>query len=202
MLCYVTLFYSFFILIEGMFVDFFRERGRESTRKEEKHLICCLSHMPWPGTEPTTPACALTGNQTCDLLVYGTVLQPTELHRPRLYHPTPSFKTRWAAWESGRFCLWEVFKHRLDDHLAEVKIWKISGDCSIRFSRETKLIGYVCIYKEIYCKELAHMMWRSANPKTYRVNLQTGEDEEPMMEVPVWALRPVRKENWWYKYQS
>ena len=37
-----------------------------------KALIGCLSNVPWLGTGPSTQACALTGNRTGDLLLYGT----------------------------------------------------------------------------------------------------------------------------------
>ena len=53
----------------GLFCFYFlRERGREEER-EEKHrcgretLVHCLLHTPHLGTEPTTQACAPTGNQ-------------------------------------------------------------------------------------------------------------------------------------------
>ena len=51
----------------------FSERGREGEREGEKHwceertLIGCLLYTPGPGTEGTTQAWALTGNQTVDL---------------------------------------------------------------------------------------------------------------------------------------
>ena len=35
------------------------------------------SHTPELGTEPEIQACALTGNQTLNLLVYGITLQPS-----------------------------------------------------------------------------------------------------------------------------
>ena len=35
--------------------------------------MSCLSYTPHLGTEPTTQACALTGNQTGDLLLCGTM---------------------------------------------------------------------------------------------------------------------------------
>ena len=61
-----------------------RERGKEGEKEGENHwcerktLIGCLSHAPWLRAEPTTQACALIRNQTRDLLVYGTTLQPTK----------------------------------------------------------------------------------------------------------------------------
>ena len=57
----------------------FRDRGREGERGGKKHCceretsIGCLSCVPWPGTEPVTQACALTRNQTGDLLLCGTM---------------------------------------------------------------------------------------------------------------------------------
>ena len=49
---------------------------------ERETLIGCLSHMLGPGREPIAWVCALTGNRTHDLLVYGMTLQPTEPHQP------------------------------------------------------------------------------------------------------------------------
>ena len=52
-----------------MFIDF-RETGKTEREGDEKQ-IGCLPYVPSPGIEPTTQACALTGNQTCNLLVHG-----------------------------------------------------------------------------------------------------------------------------------
>ena len=58
----------FFFLFKIFYLFVFREsvkRGREtSTWETSKH---CLSYAPWLGTEPTTQACAVTRNQTCNL---------------------------------------------------------------------------------------------------------------------------------------
>ena len=55
----------------------FRERGREGEREEEKHWYDCLPlTCPQLVTWPKTQACALTGNQTSDLLVCRSVLNP------------------------------------------------------------------------------------------------------------------------------
>lgn len=56
---------------------YFRERKRE-----KETLIGCLPYASWPGIEPTTWVCTLTGNQTRNLVVYGMMLQPTEPHQP------------------------------------------------------------------------------------------------------------------------
>lgn len=53
-----------------MFIDL-REMGREGDKNikviEKHQLIDCVSHMPQPGREPTTQACALTRNQSSEL---------------------------------------------------------------------------------------------------------------------------------------
>ena len=60
----------------------YRERGKEGEREGAKHwclrevLIGCLSHVPKLGTCPATQACALTGNQICNLLVCRWALNP------------------------------------------------------------------------------------------------------------------------------
>ena len=46
-----------------------RKRGRETA-------INCLLYAPQPGTEPTTQACAPTGNRTRDLSLCGTTPTP------------------------------------------------------------------------------------------------------------------------------
>ena len=53
----------------------FRERGKVGEREGEKHRcvrvapIGCLLHVPQAGTKPATQVCALTRNQTSDLLL-------------------------------------------------------------------------------------------------------------------------------------
>ena len=72
-----------------MFIDFFyregvggggRERHTQTDRYlcERETLISCLLYAPQPGIEPTIYVCALTGDHTHNLLVHGTMLQPTE----------------------------------------------------------------------------------------------------------------------------
>ena len=62
-----------------------RERKREKEKEsKEKHpcerqtSICCLLPGPRMGIEPATQTCALTRKRTHDLLVYRTMLYPTE----------------------------------------------------------------------------------------------------------------------------
>ena len=43
-----------------------------------KNIIGCLLYAPHLEIEPEAYVCALTGNQTSNLLVYETMLQPTE----------------------------------------------------------------------------------------------------------------------------
>ena len=63
--------YPFFFFWKILFI--FRERGREGEKQqcEIERLIGCLLHTPWPGTEPATQACAMTGNWTSDLYLCG-----------------------------------------------------------------------------------------------------------------------------------
>ena len=63
-----------------------RESEEEKHRCERETLIGCLSYASQPGPNPQPRhVCALTRNQTRDLLVYGTVLQPTGPHQPELF---------------------------------------------------------------------------------------------------------------------
>ena len=68
---------------EDMFVDFReskrdKERKRERERDEREASICCLPYAPQPESN-SKQVCALTGDQTCNLLVDGMILQPTRL---------------------------------------------------------------------------------------------------------------------------
>ena len=66
-----------------MLTDF--RGGREGEREGERHRCereALVSAQP--GTKPATQACAVTGDQTWDLSVYGMMLQPTEPHWPGL----------------------------------------------------------------------------------------------------------------------
>ena len=70
-------------------IDFFffkRGEGKETEKERnidarEKHqLAASHTHRNW-GNKPKIQACALTGNWTHDLLVYGTTLQLTKPHQ-------------------------------------------------------------------------------------------------------------------------
>ena len=55
-----------------------REREEGWGERERETSICCLPYAPRLEIEPSTQLCALTRNQTCNFLVYWTMLQPTE----------------------------------------------------------------------------------------------------------------------------
>ena len=56
------------------------EGGKEGERK--RHKLAAFSYAPQLWIKPATWVCALIRNGTCDLLVYGTMLQPVEPSRP------------------------------------------------------------------------------------------------------------------------
>ena len=58
--------------------------GRTRRREGEKHHVWLPLMCPQLGMWPATQACALTGNQTHDPSVYGTMLQLTRPHQPGL----------------------------------------------------------------------------------------------------------------------
>ena len=91
----VVFYYYFEILTQGyVFICFRKVRG-EKQREREKHQceretsISCLPEAPRPGIKPSTQVCALTKDQTCNLLVYERTPQPTESHPARV---------RWSFW--------------------------------------------------------------------------------------------------------
>ena len=57
------------------FIYLFSEREREGEREREKHQFV-ISCTPPTRDQQATQACALTGNQTGDLLVHRPVLNP------------------------------------------------------------------------------------------------------------------------------
>ena len=58
----------------------FLERGEGKEKEREKNIHVQEKHQPLPlaqpqlRTRPATPACALMGNGTCDLLIHRLVL--------------------------------------------------------------------------------------------------------------------------------
>ena len=75
------------------FLFSFRQRGREGEREEKKYQCVVASCTPHNGEpDPTTQACALTGNQTGNPLVCRLVLNPlshTSQGHKQLFLPTP-----------------------------------------------------------------------------------------------------------------
>ena len=68
-------------IILNMFIDF-----RDSkTSMWERNIYKLPPICSWTGIKPATQVCALTGNQTHNLLLYGSTLQPTEPYWPGLY---------------------------------------------------------------------------------------------------------------------
>ena len=63
----------FLILTQGHIFIAFRERERE--REREKHWLVAFPYVPLPEVKPATQVCVLTGNQTRNISVYGTMLQ-------------------------------------------------------------------------------------------------------------------------------
>ena len=67
--CKIINVYCFFL---RFFKFILRETGREGEKEGKKHQcaretsICCLSHVPWLGTNFATQSCALTRNHTSD----------------------------------------------------------------------------------------------------------------------------------------
>ena len=55
------------------FFYLFQSEGKGGEKRGRETSTGCLLHIPQPGTEPAAQACALTSNQTCELLVCGTM---------------------------------------------------------------------------------------------------------------------------------
>ena len=66
-------FFSFFF--KSLFIYFQREGKGRREKKRNIHVWLPFTH-PLLGTWPATQACALTGNQTSDPVVYRPVLNP------------------------------------------------------------------------------------------------------------------------------
>ena len=72
---YVFYFLNLFLFYHHLRTFFTLLLKREEGRDIDVTLIGCLLHAPWPGTEPTTWECALTGIRTHYLSIYGMTLQ-------------------------------------------------------------------------------------------------------------------------------
>ena len=77
-------------ILKILFIE--RGEGREKERKRNINVWVPFMH-PLLGTWPTTQACALTRNQTCDLLVHS-LTRPTEPHQPG---PSDSLSASYSA---------------------------------------------------------------------------------------------------------
>ena len=63
------------------------KREREKHRCERQTSIACLPYAPWRGIKTQPKSVPWPGNQTCNLLVYGMMLQPTEPPSQGKRHP-------------------------------------------------------------------------------------------------------------------
>ena len=75
--------FFFFILTQGHFL-LLLEREEGGKREGEKHQSVSSCMCPEWRTEPRAWAWVLMGNQTWDLLVYGTMLWPAKPHWPEI----------------------------------------------------------------------------------------------------------------------
>ena len=74
--------------------------------EKEKEILVAFLYVFWLVLKPATWVCVLTWNQTCDLLVNGTVLQPTEPYRPG----QGAFKVlRYVGWNTFPVLQWTEF---------------------------------------------------------------------------------------------
>ena len=64
----------FSVFFKNIHLFTFRQRGREARKRTEISMCGCLLCAPPLGAWPATQACALTGNQTSDPLVYRPML--------------------------------------------------------------------------------------------------------------------------------
>ena len=62
-------FHLFTYFFKRIYLFIFREGRSEGGEREKKTSIGCPLNTPQPGTEPETQTCALTRNQTGDLLL-------------------------------------------------------------------------------------------------------------------------------------
>ena len=72
---------DFFLLKKKILFIYFLERGKGKEERERNISVWLPLMCPQLGTWPATQACALTGNQTGDPLVFQACAQFTELHQ-------------------------------------------------------------------------------------------------------------------------
>lgn len=94
------MFYLFIYSLIYLFIlkFYFRERGR-NINVRVKHRLAASTHADLGPNPPPGYVPCLAGNQTYNLLVYGTTLQSTEPHwpgeLPTLLTPTSLFQIDW-----------------------------------------------------------------------------------------------------------
>ena len=76
---FTQVYFSVFLFFLKDFIYLFLERKEEKEKERERNLNIrqkltgCLLNAPWPGTKAAIQARALTGDQTGNLLPYGTM---------------------------------------------------------------------------------------------------------------------------------
>ena len=83
--------------------------------RETHGLVACCTH-PGRASNPRPRRCALTGNQTPNLLVYRVMIQPTEPHQPGSVTGLYRTKVKWVT------CF--IFVSKI------VNVWKTTCDLS------------------------------------------------------------------------
>ena len=108
-----------------------KREGKEGERKERNIDWLHPAHLQ-PGTQPATQACALTGNQTSNLLIHGPMPNPlSPSARAKADHLNKSRrKPHLPGYRSGTDGDKETASH---NHPAPPSIWRGGGPSSINF---------------------------------------------------------------------
>ena len=114
------------LFLKRFYLFIFREK-EEIHQCERETSIGCLSPMPQVGTEPTTKACALTGNQTHALLLCG--MKPNQLSHT-------SQGKRWDSWNLFfHICVVSTFLYTSDKSFVLYLVL-----CELQLLRKTVLL--------------------------------------------------------------
>ena len=92
---------------------FFKRVGKAEKKRGRERSVGCHSHVPQPGDKCTTQTCALTGNRTSDLSIFGTIPKRQSYTRQGNIFPN-SYNTSLFNYiliiKNGNYGMYRLFK--------------------------------------------------------------------------------------------
>ena len=182
---------NFFILhLRTWLLILERGKGKEKVRERninmrERNTNWLLLYVPQPGTKTTTWACALTGNRTHDILIYGTMFQPIEPCQPGQKLLIFSETNPWVH-VMFEFAVTEWKVRRL---LLLTALWQLSGQVRLSccFELPAGLVISRLMEHHFYLKELKFSCDRFPILKDF-CDMISSDTNDVIFKYTVWNL--------------